>query len=251
MALSTSSGGGGVTFSLGEAVPCVEENHGPLLDACFLCGRPLRASSEVFMYRGDTPFCTEECRQEQIELDEARERETRYRRRRHRHHRAASLGFAEEGVEDSMRLPPDAAAANSGWVLSRDHLGIERTACTEAFLPTTPKREIDWRQSLARAMAPLKSHGGVTFSLETLCAEEPPHPLDACFLCGRHLAAADEVFMYRGDTPYCTEECRLEQIVLDEARDRERRFRRRRGHRRRASLVEQPSSRAPKPVAAS
>ncbi|MQM11076.1 hypothetical protein Taro_043980 [Colocasia esculenta] len=45
------------------------------------------------MYRGYTPFCIEECRREQIELDEARERETRYRHRRHRHHRAASLGY--------------------------------------------------------------------------------------------------------------------------------------------------------------
>ena len=26
------------------------------------------------MYRGDTPFCSEECRQEQIEIDEAKEK---------------------------------------------------------------------------------------------------------------------------------------------------------------------------------
>lgn len=26
------------------------------------------------MYRGDTPFCSEECRQQQIEMDEAKDR---------------------------------------------------------------------------------------------------------------------------------------------------------------------------------
>lgn len=28
----------------------------------------------VILYRGNTPFCSQECRQEQIECDEARER---------------------------------------------------------------------------------------------------------------------------------------------------------------------------------
>ncbi|CAI9095541.1 OLC1v1031523C1 [Oldenlandia corymbosa var. corymbosa] len=44
------------------------------LDACFLCQKLLGANSDIFMYRGDTPFCSEECRQEQIEMDEAKEK---------------------------------------------------------------------------------------------------------------------------------------------------------------------------------
>lgn len=28
----------------------------------------------IFVCRGDTPFCSEECRQEQIEIDEAKEK---------------------------------------------------------------------------------------------------------------------------------------------------------------------------------
>ncbi|KAI4311614.1 hypothetical protein MLD38_036496 [Melastoma candidum] len=48
-----------------------EEPH--FLDSCFLCDKPLGNNSDIFMYRGDTPFCSEECRQEQMELDRQRE----------------------------------------------------------------------------------------------------------------------------------------------------------------------------------
>ncbi|KAF7018353.1 hypothetical protein CFC21_031652 [Triticum aestivum] len=41
----------------------------PAMDACALCAKPLARDSDVFMYRGDTPFCSEECRHEQMHLD--------------------------------------------------------------------------------------------------------------------------------------------------------------------------------------
>ncbi|KAJ8647854.1 hypothetical protein MRB53_000877 [Persea americana] len=44
------------------------------LHACFLCNKPLGQSMDIYMYRGDTPFCSEECRQEQIGINEAMER---------------------------------------------------------------------------------------------------------------------------------------------------------------------------------
>ncbi|XWS62076.1 hypothetical protein CRYUN_Cryun07bG0180000 [Craigia yunnanensis] len=51
------------------------EDHQPhFLDACFLCKKPLGGNRDIFMYRGDTPFCSEECRQEQIEIDEVNEK---------------------------------------------------------------------------------------------------------------------------------------------------------------------------------
>ncbi|EOX96562.1 hypothetical protein QUC31_005626 [Theobroma cacao] len=43
------------------------------LDACSLCRKSLH-NSDIFMYRGNTPFCSKECRQEQMEMDEAREK---------------------------------------------------------------------------------------------------------------------------------------------------------------------------------
>ncbi|XP_062185139.1 FCS-Like Zinc finger 1-like [Phragmites australis] len=47
----------------------------PALDACALCTKPLARDSDIFMYRGDTPFCSEECRYEQMQLDAIRARQ--------------------------------------------------------------------------------------------------------------------------------------------------------------------------------
>ncbi|KAD7117204.1 hypothetical protein R6Q59_006211 [Mikania micrantha] len=49
-----------------------EEPH--FLEACTLCSKPLGHNSDIYMYRGNKPFCSQECRQEQIENDEAGER---------------------------------------------------------------------------------------------------------------------------------------------------------------------------------
>ncbi|KAG1354337.1 putative FCS-Like Zinc finger 3 [Cocos nucifera] len=54
--------------------PLSDEGPGHFLDSCFLCKKPLTGNRDIFMYRGDTPFCSEECRQEQIEMDEAKEK---------------------------------------------------------------------------------------------------------------------------------------------------------------------------------
>ncbi|CAA0842460.1 Protein of unknown function (DUF581 [Striga hermonthica] len=52
-----------------------KKTHQPhFLDSCFLCHRQLNQNSDIYMYRGNTPFCSQECRQEQIEMDEANEK---------------------------------------------------------------------------------------------------------------------------------------------------------------------------------
>ncbi|ESR58711.1 hypothetical protein CICLE_v10023758mg, partial [Citrus x clementina] len=53
---------------------CADYQEPHFLDSCFLCRKPLGYNSDIFMYRGNTPFCSKECRQEQIEMDEAKER---------------------------------------------------------------------------------------------------------------------------------------------------------------------------------
>lgn len=54
------------------------EYHQPhFLDSCFLCQKHLSQNSDIYMYRGNTPFCSQECRQEQIEMDEANEKRWR------------------------------------------------------------------------------------------------------------------------------------------------------------------------------
>jgi hypothetical protein len=47
----------------------------PTMDACALCAKPLGRDCDIFMYRGDTPFCSEECRGEQMRLDAVRARQ--------------------------------------------------------------------------------------------------------------------------------------------------------------------------------
>ncbi|KAK8703200.1 hypothetical protein V6N13_021526 [Hibiscus sabdariffa] len=55
---------------------------------------------------------------------------------------------------------------------------------------------------------------------ESRFEEREPHFLDACFLCNKPLGNNQDIFMYRGDTPFCSEECRFKQIVMDEVNEK-------------------------------
>ena len=57
-----------------DAEPLCEPSA-PALDVCALCAKPLGRDSDIFMYMGDTPFCSEECRHEQMQLDAMRARQ--------------------------------------------------------------------------------------------------------------------------------------------------------------------------------
>ncbi|CAL5088210.1 unnamed protein product [Urochloa decumbens] len=52
------------------------------LRTCSLCRRELSANKDVYMYRGDQGFCSEECRWHQMLKDDAREREAMVRKER-------------------------------------------------------------------------------------------------------------------------------------------------------------------------
>jgi zinc-finger of the FCS-type, C2-C2 len=60
---------------------------------------------------------------------------------------------------------------------------------------------------------------------------EPRHDLDCCSLCAKHLSKSRDIFMYQGDAPFCSEECRQEQIDIDQ----EKEFRRNNANRRSVS----------------
>ncbi|KAG0502001.1 hypothetical protein HPP92_002073 [Vanilla planifolia] len=47
-----------------------EVETAPFLRACGLCSRRLSPGRDIFMYRGEIAFCSLECRQQQINLDE-------------------------------------------------------------------------------------------------------------------------------------------------------------------------------------
>lgn len=44
------------------------------LESCYLCKRPLGNGLDIFIYRGDTAFCSEECRYQKMVMDERKER---------------------------------------------------------------------------------------------------------------------------------------------------------------------------------
>ncbi|XP_006342912.1 uncharacterized protein [Solanum tuberosum] len=52
------------------------EHNCCFLKYCFLCNKTLRLDKEVYMYKGDLGFCSVECRNRQIYLDEMKELET-------------------------------------------------------------------------------------------------------------------------------------------------------------------------------
>uniref|UniRef100_A0A0D9VJM2 FLZ-type domain-containing protein n=1 Tax=Leersia perrieri TaxID=77586 RepID=A0A0D9VJM2_9ORYZ len=56
------------------------------------------------------------------------------------------------------------------------------------------------------------------FCVQDAEVEEAHHFLDECSLCHKFLAG--DIFMYRGDTPFCSEECRREQIEIDRTKHR-------------------------------
>ncbi|KAL5212793.1 hypothetical protein ABZP36_023640 [Zizania latifolia] len=41
------------------------------LDSCFLCKRDITFNRHIFMYRGDAAFCSDDCRQDQMDMDAA------------------------------------------------------------------------------------------------------------------------------------------------------------------------------------
>jgi hypothetical protein len=74
------------------------------------------------------------------------------------------------------------------------------------------------------------SHGCCFFFHAEPVAEHGMPALDSCALCAKHLARDSDVFMYRGDTPFCSEDCRYEQMQLDAIRARRRAAGRRQAH---------------------
>ncbi|KAL0546190.1 hypothetical protein IC582_016096 [Cucumis melo] len=50
------------------------QENANFLRACSLCSRPLVPGRDIYMYRGDRGFCSDECRQKQMKQDERMEK---------------------------------------------------------------------------------------------------------------------------------------------------------------------------------
>ncbi|KAJ7965676.1 Protein of unknown function (DUF581) [Quillaja saponaria] len=49
---------------------------------------------------------------------------------------------------------------------------------------------------------------------------ESAHFLRSCFLCNRRLVPGRDIYMYRGDSAFCSLECRQQQMSQDERKDK-------------------------------
>ncbi|EMS66659.1 hypothetical protein TRIUR3_33801 [Triticum urartu] len=152
--------------------------HHHYLDICFSCRKLLAGNKDIFMYRGDTPFCSEECRQEQIEIDEAREK------------RSSQTGRAEEQrqrqqqKQSTPRIPEDDDGEDERFEWSDIAHG------KAALLPIL--------RLFAAAGRMMKGAG----AMSTMKPPSSPlldghghHFLEECSLCGKSLSG--DIFMYR------------------------------------------------------
>ncbi|XP_076935525.1 FCS-Like Zinc finger 6-like [Bidens hawaiensis] len=55
-----------------NSADCMETPH--FMTVCRLCNRRLITGKDIFMYRGDSAFCSLECRQEKMKEDEKKEK---------------------------------------------------------------------------------------------------------------------------------------------------------------------------------
>ncbi|XP_066371754.1 uncharacterized protein [Miscanthus floridulus] len=74
------------------------------LESCYLCKESIACDRDVFMYKGDAAFCSEDCRDEQMDMDEALHAAARRHRLLQRAPASSSQAVAEAAA--STRPPP-------------------------------------------------------------------------------------------------------------------------------------------------
>ncbi|KAL1540057.1 FCS-Like Zinc finger 3-like [Salvia divinorum] len=80
------------------------------LDSCSLCQKHLSQNSDIYMYRGNAPFCSQECRQEQIEMDEANEKRWKISSKRSNAVRQSKDSTTESDTDKAVRTGTVAVA---------------------------------------------------------------------------------------------------------------------------------------------
>ncbi|WCJ39309.1 hypothetical protein M5689_020306 [Euphorbia peplus] len=66
------------------------------LKSCFLCNKNLSKEKDIYMYRGDQGYCSVECRDRQIYLDEMKELEASTNKIRRTNYRYCSSSGRHE-----------------------------------------------------------------------------------------------------------------------------------------------------------
>lgn len=86
------------------------------LDSCFLCKKSISRDRDIFMYKGDAGFCGEECRQEQMAMDEALHAAARRHRKQAAAEQAAGTARREAGTTTASMMHRRPTIANLGAV---------------------------------------------------------------------------------------------------------------------------------------
>ncbi|KAG0516205.1 hypothetical protein BDA96_10G342200 [Sorghum bicolor] len=74
------------------------------LESCYLCKQSIACDRDVFMYKGDAAFCSEDCRDDQMDMDEALHAAARRHRLLQRSPASASSQSSQAAA--STRPPP-------------------------------------------------------------------------------------------------------------------------------------------------
>jgi hypothetical protein len=82
----------------GGAMDCRRLHY---LHSCFLCKKTIDRNRDIFMYKGDAAFCSEDCREDQADMDEA----LRAVARRHRLLRTPPSSQQSEEAPGMRRRP--------------------------------------------------------------------------------------------------------------------------------------------------
>ncbi|KAG8656560.1 hypothetical protein MANES_04G150300v8 [Manihot esculenta] len=88
------------------------------LKSCYLCNKKLRLDSDIYMYRGDQGFCSIECRNRRIVLDEMKELEisTKQMRKSYRHCSASGRHETRRLLED-LRQRRNPVSHQNHWAI--------------------------------------------------------------------------------------------------------------------------------------
>ncbi|KAF7110144.1 hypothetical protein CFC21_110296 [Triticum aestivum] len=99
------------------AVAGAARHHHHFLDSCFLCKRSISRDRDIFMYKGDAAFCGEECRQDQMAMDEALHAAARRHRKQAAAEQAAGTARREvAGATTASMMHRRPTIANLGAV---------------------------------------------------------------------------------------------------------------------------------------
>ncbi|XWS33296.1 hypothetical protein CRYUN_Cryun22dG0069200 [Craigia yunnanensis] len=71
----------------------------PFLRSCCLCKRRLAPGRDIYMYRGDTAFCSLECREQQMKQDERTEKLNVIASKKEDHHGSSATSKASTKTE--------------------------------------------------------------------------------------------------------------------------------------------------------